>query len=292
MKKKNIFILLLILGTAFWGISFPVTKSAIAGGSSYTFLFYRFFLATLILSMLFFKYFSKINKDVVKNSFFLAIPLALGINLQTSGVKMSSASQCAFIAGICVVIIPVIKVVFYKNTVDTKIWLAAIIALSGLIVISVNKNFTVGPGDLYTFLGAIAFSIYLIRVEKYSLLNNIIPTIVPMFFFCTIIMLAFAMMDNNAIWIPQNDDFWLGTLYCSIFSTAYMYTISNISQRYISSEKVSIIYLFEPIFAAIASYLILNESLTIKLLLGGSLIFVGTLISELKFKRKVKLEVL
>lgn len=242
--------------------------------------------------MLFFKYFSKINKDVIKNAFFLAIPLALGINLQTLGVKMTSASQCAFIAGICVVIIPVIKVVFYKNTVDTKIWLAAIVALSGLIVISVNKNFTVGPGDLYTFLGAIGFSIYLIRVEKYSLLNNIIPTIIPMFFFCTIIMLAFAMMDNNTIWIPQNDDFWLGTLYCSIFSTAYMYTISNISQRYISSEKVSIIYLFEPIFAAIASYMILNESLTIKLLLGGSLIFVGTLISELKFKRKVKLEVL
>ncbi|WP_210151411.1 DMT family transporter [Chryseobacterium scophthalmum] len=290
MKTKNIFVLLLILGTAFWGISFPVTKTAIAGGSHYTFLFYRFFLATLILSVLFFKSFSKINKDVIRNAFFLSLPLTFGISLQTIGVKMTSASQCAFIAGICVIIIPVIKVVFYKSTLDKKIWLAAVIALLGLMIISVNGNFTVGLGDLYTFAGALGFSIYLIRVERYSHQKNIVPTIVPMFFFCTIIMSGFALLDDQAVWISQSENFWSGILYCAIFSTAYMYTISNISQKYISAEKVAIIYLFEPIFAALASYIILDESLSLKLLLGGSLIFTGTLISELRFKKKVKLK--
>ncbi|MFD2903820.1 DMT family transporter [Sphingobacterium anhuiense] len=290
MKSKNLFILLLILGTAFWGISFPVTKTAIGSGSSYTFLFYRFFLATIILSIFLFKHFSKIDKSILKNALILAVPLTFGISMQTLGVKMTSASQCAFIAGICVVIIPIIKLVFFRHIVKLKIWLAATVALMGLMIISVNKNFSIGLGDLYTFIGAIGFAVYLIKVEKYSLLKNILPTIVPMFFFCTIIMFAFSVMDNDTVWIPQNEGFWLGILYCSIFSTAYMYTISNISQRYISAEKVAIIYLFEPIFAAVAAYFILDESLSIKLLLGGSLIFIGTLISELKFKKKRTLE--
>lgn len=284
--NKNLFTLLLIIGTAFWGISFPVTKTAIGNGSSYVFVFYRFFLATLILSVVFFKHLSKINKKVFKNALFLAIPLTFGISLQTLGVQVTSASQCAFIAGISVVIVPLIKLIFYKSKVDHKIWLAATVALAGLMIISVNKSFHIGLGDFYTFAGAIGSSIFLIRVERYSLVNDIVPSIVPMFFCCALFMLGCALMDSSSVWISQSNNYWYGLLYSSIFSTAYMYTISNIAQRYISAEKVSIIYLFEPVFAAVAAYLILDEMLTIKLLIGGSLIFAGTLISEVKFKKR------
>ncbi|MGD1317820.1 DMT family transporter [Chryseobacterium sp. 2R14A] len=291
MKKKNLFVILLIMGTAFWGISFPVTKTAIGSGSPYVFLFYRFFLASVILSIVFFRYFSKINIEVFKNALLLAIPLSIGISQQTLGVKMTSASQCAFIAGISVVIVPLIKLIFYRDKVDRKILFAALVALTGLMIISVNKDFNIGLGDLYTFTGAIGFSIFLIRVEKYSLRNDIIPTIVPMFICCAIFMMVCALIDSNSIWISHDNSYWYGLLYCSLFSTAYMYSISNISQRYISAEKVAIIYLFEPVFAAIAAYFILEEILTVKLLIGGGLIFTGTLISELRFKKKVKIEV-
>jgi drug/metabolite transporter (DMT)-like permease len=63
-----------------------------------------------------------------------------------------------------------------------------------------------------------------------------------------------------------------------------MYTISNISQRYLSAERVAVIYLFEPIFGAIAAFFILGENLSLRLLLGGSLIFAATLISEVNLK--------
>jgi len=63
-----------------------------------------------------------------------------------------------------------------------------------------------------------------------------------------------------------------------------MYTISNISQKYISAERVSIIYLFEPIFGAFAAHFILGEEITSRLLIGGGMIFLATLISELKWR--------
>lgn len=286
MEKKNILLLLLVLGTAFWGISFSITKLAIGHYSSSTFLFYRFLAATIVLSLIFAGYLKKTSWNAVKTGVSLAFPLVFGIYLQTLGIKHTSASQCAFIAGMCVVIIPLLKLIFFRAAVPAKIWLAAMVALTGLFVISIRENFTVSLGDLYTLSGSFGFAVYLIQVEKKASESNLIYTIVPMFAACTVLTLMIALADSGANWIPDNSAFWWGIAFCALFSTAYMYTISNMSQRFISAERIAIIYLFEPVFGAIAAYYILGESLSYRLLLGGSLIFAATLISELKFNTK------
>lgn len=285
MEKKRIFLILLILGTAFWGVSFSVTKLAIGHASSSTFLFYRFLAATIVLSVIFSKKIKTISLDSVKTGIGLAIPLTCGIYLQTLGIKYSSASQCAFVAGMCVVIIPMMKIIFYKSFPPLKVWVAAAIALIGLFIISIKTDFSVNIGDLYTIAGSFAFAIYLIKVEKDSASHDIVATVVPMFATCAAITFCFALTDSNANWMPENNEFWIGIAFCSLFSTAYMYTISNVAQRYISAERVSIIYLFEPVFGAIAAFFILGEQLSWRLVLGGSLIFAAMLISELKYTR-------
>jgi drug/metabolite transporter (DMT)-like permease len=286
MDKKNVFLMLLVLGTAFWGISFSVTKLAIGHASSSTFLFYRFLTATAVLSVIFPGHLKMINLRAVKTGVSLAVPLCFGIYLQTLGIKHSTASQCSFVAGMCVIIIPLLKVMFYKTVAPAKIWVAAAVALIGLSVISIKDNFSISLGDLYTIAGALGFAIYLIKVETCAKLQNIAYVIVPMFAACAIITCGVALTDGSANWLPQNNEFWMGVAFCALFSTAYMYTISNLSQRYLSAERVAIIYLFEPVFGAIAACFILGEQLTWRLFIGGSLIFAATLISEWKFSKK------
>jgi drug/metabolite transporter (DMT)-like permease len=284
MNKKQILLVLLIIGTAFWGISYSVTKLAIGDYSPSTFLFYRFLMAVMVLTVIFWKYVRNINLESIKTGAVLAVPMFLGIHLQTVGLKYTDASQCSFIAGLCVIIIPLIKLTVYKTSPPLKIWIAALTALSGLFIIAVKEKFTINLGDLYTIAGAFAFAVYLISVEKHSAAKNLLTSIVPMFAFCALFTFILALTDQNADWFPERNTFWLGVIYCALFSTAYMYTISNISQRYLSAERVAVIYLFEPIFGAIAAFFILGENLSLRLLLGGSLIFAATLISEVNLK--------
>lgn len=285
MEKKSLFLILLILGCSFWGISYPVTKLAVGNLSPNTFLLYRFLLATVVLCFVFSKSIKETNKEAILMGVKLAIPLLVGIHLQTLGLKYSSASQCSLIASTCVVIVPVMKVAFFRKKVALKIWIAALMALVGTAVISLKGDFKVSIGDLYTTAGSLGFAVYLINVEQYTTKRNIIPTIVPMFATCTMITLVISLLDTSANWQPESNVFWLGIIYCALFSTAFMYSVSNIAQRYISAEKVAIIYLFEPVFAAFFAYLILDESLSIRLLIGGALIFGATIISEIKFKK-------
>lgn len=289
MDKKNVLLLLLILGTAFWGISFSVTKMATSHAALPVFLCYRFVAATAVMSLLFPRYLKKLSWLSIKTGISLAVPLSFGIYLQTLGLKYSSASQCSFVAGTSVVIIPLVKMMFYKTVAPAKIWFAVVIALVGLAIISITHNFTVSIGDLYTIAGSFGFAMYLIKVEEYASLQNIAFATIPMFAACAIISFGLAFSDGGVNWLPQDHEFWTGVGYCALFSTAYMYTISNISQRFLSAERVAIIYLFEPVFGAIAACFILGEHLTWRLLTGGALIFAATLISEMKFGEKAAL---
>ncbi|KRD57958.1 hypothetical protein ASE40_16565 [Flavobacterium sp. Root935] len=291
MERKQFLLILLIIGTAFWGISYSVTKMAIGDYSPDTFLFYRFLLAVIVLTIIFWKYVRKTNLEAVKTGAILAFPMFLGIQLQTVGLKYSDASQCSFIAGLTVIIIPLIKLAVYKTNASLKIWIAALTALAGLFIIAIQDKFTINIGDLFTIAGAFAFAVYLITVEKHSVLKNLLYSIVPMFAFCALFTFCLAVTDSQAVWFPKNDTFWLGVVYCALFSTAYMYTVSNISQRYLSAERVAVIYLFEPVFGAIGAFFILGENLSWRLLLGGTLIFAATIISEVNFKSS-KLKIL
>lgn len=285
MNNKQIILILLIIGTAFWGISYSVTKMAIGNYSPAVFLFYRFLLAVIVLTVIFWKHVRNMTFEAVKTGAVLAVPMFLGIHLQTVGLQYTNASQCSFIAGLCVIIIPLIKLTVYKTSPPLKIWVAALTALAGLFIIAVKEKLTINIGDLFTIAGAFGFAVYLISVEKHSASKNLLASIVPMFAFCALFTFLVALSDQNADWFPESNTFWMGIIYCALFSTAYMYTISNISQRYLSAERVAVIYLFEPIFGAIAAFFILGENLSLRLLLGGSLIFAATLISEINFKK-------
>jgi drug/metabolite transporter (DMT)-like permease len=288
MKRKAIFLLLLILGTAFWGISFPVTKLSMGTHPSATFLFFRFLLATIVLTIIFWKQVKTVNLSSLKIGALLAIPLFAGIQLQTLGIKHSPASQCAFIAGLTVIIVPLTKLIVYRKAASPKIWFASLVALTGLFIISAKEHFTIAIGDLYTITGAFAFAVYLILVEKYAAKYNMLKTMVPMLVTCTLLtacLLPFTSDQTN--WLPTDHNFWIGIGFCALFSTAYMYTVSNVSQRYISAERIAIIYLLEPVFGAIAAYFILGEMLTARVLVGGTLILTAMLICEIDFRKIV-----
>lgn len=284
MPKKNIYLILLSLGTALWGISFSVTKLAVQESSLYIFLFYRFSLAAIILCACFYRYFKKTTRESLLGGVKLALPLTAGIMLQTLGLKYLPASQCTFIAGICVVMVPVLKWGVYKMSVSVKIWIASLVALAGLCIISVSDSFTINEGAIYTVLGTIGFSLYLILVEKQATKSNIITTVVPMFAVCTVISLCFAVTEPARSWVPNDSNFWMAVVYCAVFTTAFMYTVSMMAQKYIPAERVAIIYLFEPVFGAIAAFFILNEDLSWRLFTGGGLILAATFVAELNIK--------
>lgn len=288
MKKSRIYLALLVLGTAFWGISFPLVKEGISVVHPFSFLMYRFLLAALVLSILFFKQVRLINRDTVKYGVLVGIPLLLAILLQTIGLQYTSSSNASFISGMDVLLIPILKFFVFRKSIKPKTWLACTMALIGLYVIAMTSTGnSLNRGDAYALAGAIAFAVYVLLVGKYNRKVETISLVLVQLYTCATIcvLLAFSTVDVNHLALPMDWNVWRAVLFTGIFATAYMYGMQNVSQKYIEEEKVALTYLCEPVFATIAAYVLISEPITIRTIIGGSLILLSMFISEYRFKR-------
>lgn len=281
--QKNIFLALLILGMAFMGIAFVFVKDAVAGHSPFVFLFYRFLIATIILSVVFYKDILKVSAATLKTAVLCGIPLLLSILFQTIGLKYTTVSNSAFITGMVVLVIPICKMVFYKKPVRPIIWISCVVAMVGLYIITLKNGLEFNIGDLWTAACAMALAFYILQTGKYANASNPMARVTIIIAVCMIGSLLGGLAAPAVDWFPVEYSFWKGVIFTSVFGTVYMYTVQNYGQRYIEEEKVALAYLTEPIFATTAAVFLINEQVTIHTYIGGTLILVAMFIAEVKF---------
>lgn len=296
MSKSKIYLPLLILGTAFWGISFPLSKDAFQVIHPYTFMFYRFLIAAALLTMLFYKKMHAINKSTLKKGLLSGFFLFMGIGWQTVGLKYTNASNASFIAGIEVVLIPLFAFLFFKKSVQPKIWFACVLALIGLYTIAATSGIShLKTGDMMVFVGSLFYAAYVLYVGKVTSTKqsgiNTVAFVVIQLFVCSLSagVLTVSTQGLSAMSIPLSWDLWEVLLFVGILSTAYMYCVQNVAQKYIEAEKIALTYLCEPVFATLFAFFLLNEDITQRTIIGGSLIISAMLVSEVNltpmFKR-------
>lgn len=298
MSKSKIYLPLLVLGTAFWGISFPLSKEAYEVIHPYAFMFYRFFIAALALSIVFYKQILRLDRPTFYKGVISGTLLFMGICWQAVGLKYTSSSNASFIAGVEVVLIPFFAFMFMKKAIQPRIWVACILALSGLYIIAMSSglsNFRIG--DLMVFVGSLFYSAYVLYVGKVSTkkrdsesMMDARSFVVVQLLVCAVLsgILAVSTQGVGSVVMPLSVEIWESLLFVGILSTAYMYCIQNIAQRYIEPEKIALTYLCEPIFATLFAYLLLNEEITSKTILGGALILLAMFMSEINLARWFK----
>ncbi|MBD3906086.1 DMT family transporter [Chryseobacterium sp. Ch-15] len=165
----------------------------------------------------------------------IGIPLLARNFLQSIGLKYTTVSNSAFITGLDVLLIPILKFAVYKKRVANKIWLACTIVLIGLYIIVVKDGFSLNYGDLWIVACAFAFAFYVLQVGKYSTETDPIPSVIVLMLFCTVGSGLFSVFDSEAVWIPFNMDFWKGILFAGLFATAFMYTVQNIGMSLLTT---------------------------------------------------------
>src|SRR5690242_4335950 len=69
--------------------------------------------------------------------------------------------------------------------------------------------------------------------------------------------------------------------YTVLFASTVCFLLQMSAQRYMSSARAALIFCFEPLFAALTSWLVLGERLSLVQWLGGALILLGMVAAEL-----------
>lgn len=156
--------LFLVIAAILWGGTFVVIKLALDSVPPFLFLAVRFWLAGIITLLLYRKtLFSKENRrwDYILPAFFVACSALLGYAFQTIGLVYTTATQSGFMTGAYVIFVPLLQIVIERKLPSLRTWVAVLIVVIGLFLISQNgksyeeitKTVGFGYGDGLTLIG-------------------------------------------------------------------------------------------------------------------------------------------
>ena len=286
MTQKGKAITLLTIGTAFWGMTFAFTKEALNDIDAYSFLAFRFLLASVTLALVFYKRLKNINFQILYKGLLLSIPLCLAFITQTIGLEYTSALNAGFLTALAIVIVPFLEAIYKRKLPSFKTLSTIGIATIGLFLITGTSIQSFNFGDLLMLLCALAFAIYIVLVSLESgKVDSILLTLVQLVV-VSLFSILIALL-NDGLNVPSSSDSWIGIVFCALFATTFMYTVQNHYQQYLTTTTTVVIFSLEPLFAATTAFVMLSETITISIIGGGVLIIGSMLMSEMKFKKAI-----
>jgi len=282
MKGIQAEIYLLIIAII-WGSTFAIIKNILNLIPPYTFLTYRFLLATLVLMIIFWKRIRGINKTILRKGSLIGIFLFLGYTFQTVGIKYTSATKAGFITGLSVVLVPIISLLFVKEKVSRNSIMEAFFALIGLWFLNYTNSFSFNFGDFLVLLCAFSFAMHIISVGLYiKKLDYVLLVIVQLATVSILSLFLAVIFERPALNLSYSFNVWWGIIFMGVFATAFAFYMQNRFQRYSTATKTAIIFSGEPIFSAIFAYFLLGEKVGLIAWIGGLLIIFGMIISQRK----------
>jgi len=285
MKKSLRADLALLLVTIFWGAGFPATKIALQTMTPYYHIGIRFVIASLLLSVLFYKKLKNLNKDLIKPALILSSLLFATYAFQTVGIQYTTASKSGFFSGLAVLIVPVFSIIYLKTRLELKTIISVLTATLGLFLLSnANSDSGFNIGDFLTILCSICYAWQLIFTGTYVQKHDATLLAIVQLFFVSILGMIFAVILEpfpKDISLPS---FW-SLMFSAVFCTAFAFWMQTTAQKYTAASHIALIFTMEPVFGALTSFLLLGEVLGIKGIIGGMLIVMAMLVSELNWTK-------
>ena len=270
MRGYVLGLLALNLLTLIWGTTFVVVKGAVEGMAPSLLILLRFGVAALF----FLPWLFRLPVGVFGPGMELAFWLFVGYASQTLGLAHTSASRSAFITALSVVLVPLLLRLAGREV--GPAFLAAFLALAGVGLLSYDPYqppFNVG--DLWTFLTALAYALYIVRLEVHARAFPSLPLTAVQVLGTALFALPWVLAEGGA-WGPVA---WGAVLYLGVVATALTTWLQTWGQRHVPAPQAAILYPLEPVWAAFFAYLALGERLSPSGLLGALLVLLATLLA-------------
>ncbi|MBC8108163.1 MAG: EamA family transporter [Anaerolineae bacterium] len=225
------------------------------------------------------------------HAFAIGFLLATGSIAQHLGLDQTSEAVCAFLTSLTIVFVPLLSTLALRRSPPLRVWIAVVIALAGVwLMTGAAPGGGFGLGEWLGLATAIIFSIYVLVV------NDIVPRDNPFrmaggqFLVTGLIALATvpflrggveALHPTTLVHIFQPCEVWMNWALLIIVPTLIAYGILTIYQPRLDATRAALLYLMEPLFAAVYAYVIVNRSLLPIQLLGAATILIANLLVEL-----------
>jgi drug/metabolite transporter (DMT)-like permease len=282
--------IMLLLAAFIWGFAFVAQKSSVGYIEPFTFNGVRFALGSLSLLPLILIFNRKPStvsvpsngndrKQTVQAGLMAGFILFAGASLQQIGLIYTTAGKAAFVTGLYIVIVPLLGL-FVKQRLNLNMGLGAVVAALGLYFLSITDRFTLSLGDLLELIGAFFWSLHILLIDRYSQRIDLLKLSLYQMVTCGVLSLCVAVFTETIAW-SSIEQALIPIVYGGIFSAGVAYTLQIAGQKNAQPSQAAIILSMEAVFAALGGYLLLEEHMSTRGLIGCLFMLIGMLLPQL-----------
>jgi len=285
--------LILLFVAAIWGSGFVAQRLATTQLGTLYFNGGRFLLAALIL-LLFTGFRRGFDRQIPRAQLPWMI-LAGGLlfaaaGLQQAGLVTTTISNASFITGLYVVLVPLILFLVWKKRISWLSWVAVLMAVFGVMLLSLQSELRLASGDALVLVGAVMWALHVILVGRLASQGaDVLWFSVIQFTTCGLLNFALAFgLDPQGVGSLFSS--WAVVAYSAVLPIGLGFSLQIAGQKHAPAVDAAIILSTEAVFGTLFGYLFLNELLTARQLVGCLLILTAIIVSQLKPVGSLKVE--
>lgn len=286
MQSRNVRAdLILLLVAVIWGFGFVAQRVGMDDLGPFGFNGSRFLLGALSLLPLLLVFKAKPGQGdigkLLKGGVLAGLFLFVGASLQQVGLLYTTAGNAGFITGLYIILVPVIALCWGQKT-GLNTWSGALLAVSGLYLLSVNEDFSINYGDMLELIGALFWAGHVLLIGKLSPQMDSLRLSVVQFVVCALLCLGVSLIwEPGTLTTANLVGAWQPIVYAGVFSVGIAYTLQVVAQKDAPASHAAIILSLEAAFAALGGWWLLDEHLDGRALTGCGLMLAGMLLSQL-----------
>jgi drug/metabolite transporter (DMT)-like permease len=275
---------IIFIGIVFiWGITFVLTRDALQVIGPFAYNTTRMMIGGLTMAILAGSQWKTVNRAYLWPVLVVGAVLFLSYALQTYGQQFTTASKAGFLTGTNLVYVPLFSALLLRRVPSRLAILGVLLAFAGLILVSVEGKVTdlaLAQGDIFVILSGVGWALYIIVMAHYAPQFNIL-LFAALHVLVAGVMCGLCWLASEPLYLPLDSSaVWLGVLTTGFFILGLGTSIQAWVMRWASPTHVGLIAALEPLFAGLAGWWV-GETITQRVLLGGGLIVLGVLASEL-----------
>ncbi|MCU1733274.1 MULTISPECIES: DMT family transporter [unclassified Pseudomonas] len=277
--------LVLVFITMLWGGTFLIVHNVMTVSGPMFFVGLRFAAAALFVGIFCARSLPGLTLLELKAGVLIGVSIMLGYGLQTVGLQTISSSQSAFITALYVPFVPLLQWLVLGRRPGLMPSLGIGLAFAGLMLLAGPSGGAVqfSPGEIATLVSAVAIAAEIILISNYA--GKVDVRRVTVVQLATASALAFMMVVPTQERLPDFSWLLLTSAIGLGAMSAVIQVAMNWAQKSVSPTRATLIYAGEPVWAGIVGR-IAGDRLPGLALLGGLLIVIAVVVSELKIKRR------
>ncbi len=292
--------LLLVLAAVIWGVAFVAQTEGGDAVGPFSFNGIRFIVGAVVLLPVI-KVLDKAGltarkpegKEAVRKLWVsgtvVGAALFLATNAQQFGISLGAQTgKAGFLTALYIMMVPIFGIVIGKKC-GWNIWGGVLISVVGLYFLCMTGGFGFQLMDIALIASAVLFSVQILLIDRFSPETDPVRLSAIQFLTCGV----FSMIPAFGFDVPKSGGFtpwlssfgsadaWISILYAGVLSSGVAYTIQVVAQPDLHPTVASLIMRFEAVFATLAGWLILKQTMSAGEIAGCVLMFVAIIIAQL-----------